>query len=123
MTTVWITFQVEGFHCYPNAPEQVAYLRDRHRHIFHYRVEMEVGHNEREVEFHMLKTYCQNLFKDQVLEAEGKSCETLATELLAMLKGLYASIRATDNTFIKMRWMKIDVSEDGECGSSVTTEV
>ena len=49
--SIWVKFEVIGFHCYPDAPEQVAYLRERHRHKFGFTVSMPVTHNEREVEF------------------------------------------------------------------------
>ncbi len=35
---IWVTFQREGIHQYPDAPEEVAFLRHPHRHVFHLKV-------------------------------------------------------------------------------------
>ena len=32
--TLWVTTQLEGFHKWEQAPDEVAYLRERHRHMF-----------------------------------------------------------------------------------------
>ena len=106
--SIWVKFEVIGFHCYPDAPEQVAYLRDRHRHKFGFTVSMPVTHNEREVEFHMLQSECRALHASGQLEADGKSCETLASELAELLSRKYK------------RAITVEVNEDGECGAVVT---
>jgi hypothetical protein len=49
------TLAVVGFHAWPEAPEEVLYLRDVHRHVFGVRVEVLVEGSNREVEFHILK--------------------------------------------------------------------
>ena len=109
--SIWVKFEVIGFHCYPDAPEQVAYLRERHRHKFGFTVSMPVTHNEREVEFHMLQSECIALYANGQLEADGKSCETLAAELAGLLCGKYK------------RSITVEVNEDGECGAVVTHSV
>ena len=43
-----------GLHHWPEAPEQRAYLRSPHRHLFHVRAGVTVVHSERDVEFHDL---------------------------------------------------------------------
>jgi len=44
--TIWakITTQFEGIHKYPNAPDEMAFLRFDHRHIFHVTVWIEQFH-------------------------------------------------------------------------------
>lgn len=109
--TIWITFDRVGFHCYPDAPDEVAYLRDRHRHVFKFKVEIEVFHDERDIEFHMFQSWCLAQYADSIpgrLEADGKSCETLAYEL-----GLRIQLAHPTREFT------VEVSEDGECGSRV----
>ena len=106
--SIWVKFDVIGFHCYPDAPEQVAYLRDRHRHKFGFTVSMPVTHNERQVEFHMLQSECLALYANGQLEADSKSCETLAAELAGTLSSKYK------------RSVTVEVNEDGECGAVVT---
>ena len=58
---IWVTFRKEGIHKYPAAATDpklatgdwldVSFLGTPHRHIFHFRVEMEVFHDDRDVEF------------------------------------------------------------------------
>lgn len=106
---IWVTFKVRGFHCYPDAPEEVAYLRERHRHQFGFRVWIEVFGDNRDLEFHMTQTWLENLYSEKgVLEADGKSCEMLATELRA---------RMVQEERFQNRDIWIEVDEDGECGA------
>lgn len=104
-TTVWVTFQLEGWHRWPKAPETAIYLRRVHRHMFHYRVEVAVSHAEREVEFHQLRLDCINFATQHLLEQESASCETLAKRLLQSLN--------------QHRVYSISVSEDGENGATI----
>ena len=34
---IYVKFTKEGIHCYPDAPEDVEFLKNPHRHIFHFR--------------------------------------------------------------------------------------
>ena len=99
---IWITTQFEGFHKYPEAPEEVKFLRDLHRHIFHVKVWIEVFHNEREIEFISFKRHISN-FADKI--SEDESCETMADNLADLLKAE-----------LPERKIKISISEDGENG-------
>jgi hypothetical protein len=107
--SIWVTFAKIGFHRYPDAPEEVAYLRNEHRHEFQFRVEITVFHDDREIEFHMFKNWLLSLY-DQELKVDYKSCEMLAMELLNKVLDKYNC----DN-----RSVEVTVSEDGECGSTV----
>lgn len=111
-TMIWVTFQFAGMHCYPYAPEEVAYLRALHRHMFKFKVGIEVHHDDREIEFHMFMNWCKAQYEDN-LTVDHKSCEMLANELMD-------KIHATYNCHI--RHVSVEVSEDGECGAVVTTE-
>ena len=54
---IWVTFRKEGIHCYPAAATDpnlatgdeydVSFLANPHRHIFHFRVWINVQHNDR----------------------------------------------------------------------------
>lgn len=106
---IWVTFKVRGFHRYPGAPEEVAYLRERHRHQFGFRVWIEVFGDNRDLEFHMTQAWLESLHtKDGTLEADGKSCEMLANELHA---------RMVQEERFQNRDIWIEVDEDGECGA------
>lgn len=107
---IWVTFQKPGFHKYPaaeNAPElaDVSYLGQRHRHLFKFKVYLEIFHNDRDVEFHQALNFCESLYQEKSLEIDYKSVEMLANDLYQHLVFRYPG-----------RDMKIEVSEDGECG-------
>jgi hypothetical protein len=108
-TSIWVTFDKVGFHCYPNAPEEVAYLRERHRHIFKFSVRISVEHDDREIEFHMFKNWLTSLYQGD-LEIDYKSCEMLAEELIEQIIKKYDCHN---------RIVSVSVSEDGECGAVV----
>ena len=85
-----IKFTKEGIHCYPAAPDEVAFLRDLHRHIFHFYVKLEVFHNDRDVEFIMFKRELEALYKySAVVSINHKSCEMLAEDLIDYVKNKY----------------------------------
>lgn len=62
---------VIGFHQWDNAPEEVAYLRHPHRHVFGIRVEVRVRLQDREVEFHMLNRDLRKVLEEKFETDEG----------------------------------------------------
>lgn len=112
---VWVTFQKEGIHKYPAAATDptlatgdwldVSFLATPHRHIFHFRVEMEVFHDNRDVEFIQLKRIIESWYTDKTLTLDYKSCEMMARDLHAKLLEKWPG-----------RSYVIEVSEDGENG-------
>ena len=113
--TIFVTFQKEGIHCYPAAATDpalatgdeydVSFLGSPHRHIFHFRVAIDVFHNDRDIEFIQFKRWLENLYKDAILALDYKSCEMMADDLYVQIAGRYPSRNVT-----------IEVSEDGENG-------
>ena len=101
---VYVTEQLEFIHKYENAPQEVSYLRNLHRHILHIKVKIEVFNEDREIEFIMLKHRVHDLM--QIQYEETCSCESIAVYLLNCMKEAYG----TDRDVI------IEVSEDGENG-------
>src|SRR5271154_4210242 len=75
---VYCTTRFIGFHCWPDAPESVMYLRDLHRHEFHVKVIVKVNHNDRDVEFIGFKAVLED-FIDETKEKWSKSisCEQI----------------------------------------------
>jgi hypothetical protein len=106
---VWVTFQRKGYHFYPDAPEDVGYLRDRHRHLFKFKVKIEVLHDNREIEFHQFQNTIEGWYDSGALELNHKSCEMMADDLYKLLVEEYSCGTP--------RELCIEVSEDGECGS------
>ena len=103
---IFVTFQKEGIHCYPDAPEGVEFLKHPHRHMFHFRVDIEVWHNDRDIEFILFKRELETLYGEGILELDYQSCEMMANDLAAYLQETYPG-----------RDVKIEVSEDGENGA------
>jgi len=61
-TSVVVRLAVDGMHNFPKAAElfpEVAFLADRHRHMFHIEAKKEVFHDDRDVEFLMFKKILQ----------------------------------------------------------------
>ena len=110
---IWVTFQREGIHCFPAAAtdpklEDVAFLASPHRHIFHFRVAIDVFHDDRELEFIQFKRWLESLYVNTVLQLDYKSCEMIADDLYTQIAAKYPN-----------RDVWIEVSEDGENGCYV----
>lgn len=104
---IFVTFQKEGIHCYPEAPAGVEFLRNDHRHIFHFRIDIEVWHDDRDIEFILFKRELEALHGENgTLDLNFKSCEMLANDLAEYIQDAYPG-----------RDLKIEVSEDGENGA------
>jgi hypothetical protein len=114
---IWVTFRKEGIHKYPAAATDpalctageydVSFLASPHRHIFHFRVWIDVFHNDRDIEFIQFKRWLESLYNGQssVLELDWKSCEMIADDLYTQIAARYPG-----------RSVWIDVAEDGENG-------
>jgi len=117
---IWVTFQKEGIHKYPAALDDpklatgdwddVSFLGYPHRHMFHFRVSIEVFHDDREIEFIQFSRWLQRWFSENVMTLDYKSCEMIADEMLLEIRTKYGSNRE----------VHIEVSEDGENGCVVT---
>jgi hypothetical protein len=111
--SVVVTFSIEGFHNWPSAKDifpEVAFLSDRHRHMFGFRCYAKVTHTDRDKEFILLnreiKRNLQLNFEktvDNVLEFGPMSCEAIGEYLLDQFPELY----------------KVEVWEDWENGAII----
>jgi hypothetical protein len=115
---IWVTFQKEGIHKYPAALEDpalatgdeydVSFLGYPHRHKFHFRVAISVVHNDRDIEFIQFQRWLENLYKDDILQLDYKSCEMMSDDLFEQIADSYPG-----------RDIKIEISEDGENGALI----
>lgn len=105
MQTIFIHTQFEGVHSFPKAEGKHEYLKYPHRHIFFVEVEVEVNHEERDIEFLEFKKYIDNYCLRWAVPTIN-SCETMAKHIALYL---------LDNKFKPYR---VSVSEDNENGSS-----
>jgi len=116
---IWVTFRREGIHRYPAALDDtklatgdwddVSFLGHPHRHIFHFRVAIEVFHDDRDIEFIQFKRWLERLYQDNVLELNYKSCEMIAEDLYSNISKRYPG-----------RIVEIEISEDGENGCTIS---
>ena len=116
---IWVTFNREGIHRYPAAltdpalatgdEYDVSFLGHPHRHIFHFRVAIEVFHDDRDIEFIQFKRWLEKLYQDNVLELDYKSCEMIAEDLYTNISTRYPN-----------RAVEIEISEDGENGCCIS---
>ena len=119
---IWVTFQKEGVHCYPAAATDpqlatgdeydVSFLGTPHRHIFYFKVHIDVFHNDRDIEFIQFKRWLENLYKDSILALDYKSCEMIADDLYIQIASRYPN-----------RAVWIEVAEDGENGCLIRYEI
>lgn len=117
MRSIWVTFQREGIHKYPGADtdpklatgdwDDVSFLGYPHRHIFHFKVWIEVFHNDRDIEFIQFKRWLERLYGD-ILDINYHSCEMIADDLAKQIQLKYPC-----------RWLKISVAEDNENGCEI----
>jgi hypothetical protein len=124
---IWVTFQKEGIHKYPAAltdpalatgdEYDVSFLGYPHRHIFHFRVWINVLHNDRDIEFIQFKRWLESLYNGNssnnnsqgaVLSLDYKSCEMMSDDLHDIIGKKYPG-----------REIWIEISEDSENGSFI----
>jgi len=120
---IWVTLRKEGIHKYPAAltdpalatgdEYDVSFLGYPHRHIFHFRVWIDVFHNDRDIEFIQFKRWIESLYNGQgsILSLDYKSCEMIADDLYLQIAGRYPG-----------RAVWIEVAEDGENGCLIKYE-
>ena len=112
---IYVKFQKEGIHCYPAAATDpklatgdeydVSFLGTPHRHIFHFKVFIQVFQDDRDIEFIQFKRWLEKCYNDGTLELNHKSCEMIARDLNETINARYPN-----------REIWIEVSEDGENG-------
>lgn len=109
-THIIVRGQFEFIHRYTNAPQEVAYLRSMHRHIANYEVELEVFHDDRELEFIMVKHEIDSFIESYKRQwPETISCEQVAMEIAKMLQANHGFDR----------YLTVAVFEDNENGAKI----
>ena len=111
--------QFVGTHKWGNCPhEDVAFLKNEHRHVFHVQTVLPVNHDDRDLEFFMVQNEIDKTIYDLYdgntvhLELGNRSCEMVAKEIIDGLRKTY------DN----LPWIRVSVSEDDENSAGVMWE-
>jgi hypothetical protein len=76
--------------------------------MFHFRVWIDVFHNDRDIEFIQFKRWLENLYRDSTISLDYKSCEMMADDLYDLIATRYPN-----------RTIWIEVAEDGENGATI----
>ena len=100
---VFVTFEYEGWHSWPNAPQAQEYLRNSHRHLFNFKIWYLVNHNDREIEFIAKKMEMMGFVAQHFNKYDFGSCESVAEAIL------------NSDPIIT----RVVVSEDGENGADL----
>jgi len=119
---IWCTFRREGIHRYPAAATDpnlctageydVSFLASPHRHVFWFKVWIDVWHSNRDLEFIQFKRWLESLYSKDILELDFKSCEMIADDLYVQIAARYPE-----------RAVWIEVAEDGENGCLIKYEL
>jgi hypothetical protein len=109
MTVLVETYnEVQGLHYWPEAPDEVSFLRDKHRHVFCIHCFFEVGHTNREREIYItqgkINQYLYNKYpqRGHYIDFGKMSCEMIAEDLI-----------------INLDCVSCEVLEDGKGGAIV----
>lgn len=105
--SILVKTNFEGLHKYINAPNDVAFLRDLHRHMFFVEAEIEVFDDDRELEFIVVKRAINQYLYTKPFDSSA-SCEQMAAQIIRFLIGKFGE-----------RNMCITVLEDNENGGRV----
>jgi hypothetical protein len=101
---------------------EVQWLKNDHRHIFHVSLVLPVNHDDRDLEFFVVKAqidtivtnlYCRNGFTG-ITHLGQRSCEMVAKDIINGFLALKA--------YKHLDWIRCTVSEDDENGAGVMWE-
>lgn len=107
MKYIVVKLQIEGFHSWPEATGNEAYLANLHRHVFHIVCMKAVAHNNREIEIIRFKREMEAWLRHTFVGNFGpRSCEDIAEVLLN-----------------RYELQSCTVLEDGENGAMITAPV
>lgn len=90
-----LTTSFEATHHWPECPfEDVSFLKNEHRHIFHVIMKFNIAHNDRDIEFIRKKQevnkFIQNNYSNRFLGTT--SCEDIAETLLGKFAACYVAV-------------------------------
>lgn len=124
--SIWINTEFNATHCWPECPiDEVEYLRHEHRHTFKVKVQLEVIHNDRDVEFIVFKNFIneaiEQMYGKYNYQLGRRSCEDICDDLILTIRTSHFNACIIDNEKggYKGRHLVVEVSEDGEVGARV----
>lgn len=123
MGYIWVTWQHPYRHRWPNAPTKLAWLRQLHRHLLHFKLRLEIFTSDRELEFFEVQDWLEQTFfrltdgdiapQDNIWLTEAMDEIVSAT---ASMESIAYAIGHLALTKFGEREIVVEVSEDGENG-------
>lgn len=113
MKTIIVRTQFEALHQWIQAPEDVGFLRYKHRHLFKVEVEIEVKHGERQLEFFAVRNALDALIED-MMPTTGLSSGVAITASCEDMAELIARNLSKALELDSKQLHYVEVSEDGE---------
>lgn len=112
MVSIIVKNNFEALHRWKDAPDDVRFLRYLHRHMFYVESKIEVFHNDRELEFILVKHFIDDCIKQLLSDNYDYniSCENIAEYIINCLSSKYGK-----------RTICVTVFEDNENGAIVET--
>lgn len=103
-----VSWRMENLHAWATCPDNhpESHLRNSHRHEFHIKVMVEQLHNDRDVEYLLLKRLLKDQYRDHCPVLYNLSCEQMAERIFLYVKRQYPD-----------RDVRVEVFEDGENGA------
>lgn len=114
MARISVSESFLGMHRWKDAIDEVSFLKSEHVHDFRVDVSCDVFHDDRDIEFYVLRKSVRDIIKDKyVLVSDihmlgNRSCETIAFEVMKELTVKYG----------KRKW-SVSVFENTHQGASV----
>ena len=112
--SITVRTEFAALHRYKDAPEEVSFLRNLHRHCFKVSVSLDVKNSDRELEFFMVQTQVEGIIRVILNACEYEndlpimgSCEDMAEKIALTASSIYE------------RSVGCMVSEDGENSAEV----
>ena len=106
--------KVEGIHRWKKCPlDEVSYLREYHRHVFHIEATLDVNHTNRDVEFIQLTHTIIKVLHAKYYSVEHQCCffDDMSCEMIA------------DELVDAFNLTSCEVNEDGEGGAIITRDI
>jgi len=127
-TEVYCTLQLEGFHNWENCPiDEVDFLRSPHRHMFHFKCWKDVTHDDRDIEFIMMKrrvqAYLRNRFGKTIKVVCGAITHNVELDYNMLVFNSMSCEMIARDLIDAFNLSKCEVSEDGENGAVLTYTV
>ncbi len=97
-TNIIVKSQFTALHHWPNCPfDEVSFLKNKHRHIFYITIKAKVNHNDRDLEFFMVKKELDKFLQAYSYDLGAMSCEMICEDILSKFSYINYACVMEDN--------------------------